>query len=133
MVAEIVVVGSAASMADRYPEFAPLAGPFVLAAIVFGCCLEAVLVITALLIRAIRSGRIFGTTASTLVDALVAALAVATVIVLAVLPAVPGPPALGLGLLGAALSGTAVVLVVLVLRSLLRTAASMRRELDAVV
>jgi hypothetical protein len=92
-----------------------------------------VLVITALLVGSIRRGRIFDKAALTLVDALVFALIVATALVAAVLPTIPGPPALAFALLGGVLAGMAFVLVVLVLRSLLRQAAFMRLELDEVV
>jgi hypothetical protein len=130
VLAEVVALQTAESLADQYPEFAHLRGPLVAAAIAF---LEVVLAITALLIGAIRHGRIFDRWALTLVDALVGALTVATVVVAVVLPMVPGPPALGLAVFGATITGVAVVLVVLVLRALLRQAVSMRLELDEVV
>ncbi|MCU1583270.1 MAG: hypothetical protein JWO01_2658 [Microbacteriaceae bacterium] len=133
LLAEVVLFQTARSMADRNPEFAHLEGPLVAAAIAFGVCVEAVLVITALLVGSIRRGRIFDKAALTLVDALVFALIVATALVAAVLPTIPGPPALAFALLGGVLAGMAFVLVVLVLRSLLRQAASMRLELDEVV
>jgi hypothetical protein len=133
VLAEVVALQTAESLAGQYPEFAHLHGPLVAAAIAFGLCLEVVLAITALLIGAIRHGRIFDLWALTLVDALVGALTVATVVIAVVLPMVPGPPALGLAVFGATISGVAVVLVVLVLRALLRQAVSMRLELDEVV
>lgn len=133
VLAEVVTVETAGSLTSQYPEFAHLQAPLLAAAVAFGLCLEVVLAVTALLIGAIRSGRIFERWALRLVDALVVALATATVVVAAVLPAVPGPPALALAVLGATITGTAVVLVVLVLRSLLRHAVSMRLELDEVV
>jgi hypothetical protein len=133
VLAEVIALETAASLAAEHPEFAHLRGPLTAAAIAFGLCLEAVLAITALLVGAIRHGRIFDRWALRLVDALVGALAAATVVVAAVLPALPGPPALALAVIGATITGVAVVLVVLVLRSLLRRAVSMRLELDEVV
>jgi hypothetical protein len=133
VLAEVLLIQVARSMAARYPEFADLESPLVAAAIAFGVCVEAVLVITALLVGSIRRGRIFDRAALRLVDALVFTLIVATALVAVVLPLLPGPPALIFTVLGGVLTGTAFVLVVLVLRSLLRQAAFMRLELDEVV
>ena len=131
--AEAVVVQSARDMAHLYPEFADLEAPLVTAALVFGVCIEAILVITGLLVWSIRRGRIFDRAALRLVDSLVIALVAATLVVASTLPFLPGPPALVLAVLGGIIAGTAVTLVVLNLRSLLREAASMRLELDEVV
>jgi len=131
--AEVVVVESARSMARLYPEFADLEAPLVTAALLFGLCVEAVLVITGLLVWCIRQGRIFDRAALRLVDALVLALVLATLVVASTLPFLPGPPALVLAVLGGIVTGIALTLVVLNLRSLLREAASMRLELDEVV
>ena len=131
--AEAVLVQSARAMALVYPEFANLEAPLVFAAITFGVCVEAVLVITGLLVWAISRGRIFDPFALRLVDALLAALGVATLVVASTLPLLPGPPALVLGVFGGVIAGIAVALVVLVLRSLLRQASMMRLELDEVV
>jgi len=133
ILAEVVLIETARSMADRYPEFAHLEGPLVALAIAFGVCLEAVLAITALLVRSIYRGQIFDKAALKLVDGLVFALIIATALVTIVLALVPGPPALVLFVLGGVIAGAAFVLVVLVLRSLLRQAALMRFELDEVV
>jgi xanthosine utilization system XapX-like protein len=58
---------------------------------------------------------------------------VATFIVGLVLAIIPGPPALALALLGGILAGATFTLVLLVLRSLLSHAVSMRAELEEVV
>jgi hypothetical protein len=80
-----------------------------------------------------RDRRIFEPSALRLVDGLTLAVALAAAVVLAVLTAIPGPPALALLMLGAALLGAACVLVLLTLRSLLGRAVVMRVELDEVV
>lgn len=133
LIVEVAVVSSAGPMAAEYPEFTHLAGPLIVAAIAWGVCIMAVLVITALLIGTIDRGRIFDPRALRLVDALVAALVLAAAILGGVLTVIPGPPALALGLFGGALVGVALALVVLRLRALLRHAASMRFELDEVI
>lgn len=130
---EIVVVVSAGSLADALPEFAHLQVPFVIAALAFGLCVEVALVITAVLVGYTRDRRIFEPSALRLVDGLTLAVALAAAVVLAVLTAIPGPPALALLMLGAALLGVACALVLLALRSLLRRAVFMRVELDEVV
>lgn len=130
---EVVVIISASSSAELYPEFAYLQVPFVIAALAFGVCVEVALVVTAVLVGYTRDRRIFEPAALRLVDSLTSAIAVATIIVVAVLVAIPGPPALALLLLGGAAVGAAFALVLLVLRSLLRSAVSMRVELDEVV
>ena len=133
VIAELIVAMSAASLAETYPEFASLHAPLLTAAIVFGVCVEAVLLITAFLVVAIARGRMFDRAASRLVDALVVTLIIATVVVASVLPLLPGPPALVLAVFGGVIAGAAVTLVVMALRSLLRQAAFMRLELDEVV
>ena len=133
VLAEVVVATTAESMARQYPEFAHLEAPLITAALVFGFCIEAVLLITALLVSSIHRGRIFDRSALRLVNALAVSLTLATLTIIVVIPLLPGPPALVLAALGGIIAGAAVTLVVFVLRSLLRQAASMRLELDEVV
>ncbi|MCU1584956.1 MAG: Integral rane protein [Microbacteriaceae bacterium] len=133
LLGQIALVPVAQSTADRYPEFANLHVPLLVATLTFGLCIEIVLVVVAVLVGFIRNGRIFGPGALRLVDVIVFLVSVATVLVAAVLPMIPGPPALGLIMLAGALVGATFVLVLLVLRSLLRQAISMRVELDEVV
>ena len=130
---EVVVIISAQAAAESYPEFAHLQAPLVWAAIAFGVCVATVLTVTGVLVGYTRDGRIFEPRAFRLVDVLITAAAVATIIVAATLLVIPGPPALGLLIVGGVLSGAAVTLVLLVLRSLLRRATFMRVELDEVV
>ncbi|WP_434995157.1 DUF2975 domain-containing protein [Arthrobacter sp. Ld5] len=130
---QIVVVFTARSLAADYPEFSDLQAPLVSAAILFGICVQVVLVITGILVGRIRDGRIFAAAALRLVDLMAVTLAIATLIVVGTLFFVPGPPALGLLVIGGALIGTALTMVLLTLRSLLRKTASMRTELDGVI
>jgi len=127
------MVPIAQSMADEYPEFEYLQGSLVLAAIAFGVCVEIALGVVAILVGHIHSGRILSQSAPRLVDVLATTIAIATAIVFAVMFAVPGPPLLGLALLAAVLLGAIFVLVLIVLRSLLSHAVSLRTELDEVV
>ena len=133
IVGQIVAVIAAQSIVEINPEFAEFQAPLVAAAIAFGICVEIVLVITGILVGYTRDGRIFGPSALKLVEFMADTLAVATVIVVVTLFFIPGPPVLGLLLLGCALVGATFTLVLLVLKSLLRRASSMRLELDEVV
>jgi hypothetical protein len=133
LLGEVAVFPIAQSMAEQYPEFAQLRVPLVLAAIAFGVCVEVVLVVVAILVGYIRNGRILGYQAPRFVNVLMFVIAVATAIVLTVLLAIPGPPFLAFVLLTGVLVGATFVLVLLVLRSLLLRAVSMRAELDEVV
>lgn len=132
-VGQIIVVFTAQAMAADYPEFSDLQVPLVSAAILFGVCIQVVLVITGILVGYIRDGRIFSSSSLKLVDIMADTLAIATVIVAGTLFLVPGPPALGLLLIGGALVGATLTLVLLTLRSLLRKTVSMRTELEGVV
>lgn len=131
--AQILIVMTGQSMVKAFPEFADIHAPLVTAAIMFGVCVEVILVITAILVGYIRDDRIFGSSSLRLVDIMAACLAVATVIMVATLFLIPGPPALALLLVGAVLVGATLTLVLVVLRSLLRKAVFMRTELDVVV
>ena len=132
-VGQIIVVLTAQAMAADYPEFSDLQVPLVSAAILFGVCIQVVLVITGILVGYIRDGRIFSSSSLKLVDIMADTLAIATVIVAGTLFLVPGPPALGLLLIGGALVGATLTLVLLTLRSLLCKTVSMRTELEGVV
>ncbi|WP_152969931.1 MULTISPECIES: DUF2975 domain-containing protein [Arthrobacter] len=130
---QIAAVFSAQAVVDSYPEFADLQGPLVTAAIAFGMCVQTVLVITGILAGHTRDGRIFGPQALRLVDVTAGVLVTATLLILGTLFFIPGPPALGLLILGCALVAATITLVLLVLRALLHRAAFMRVELDEVI
>lgn len=122
-----------ASMANQWPEFADLRAPLLTLALAVCFCVETVLVATALLIGYIRRDRIFGRAAARIVDLLVIAVIVATILTASMLPFFPGPPALMIMGAGSVLVGITLVLVLVVLRSLLRRTVLMREELDEVV
>jgi hypothetical protein len=130
---QILAVIAAQSLAQTYPEFSDLQAPLAGAAVLFGICIQVVLIITGLLVGHIRDSRIFDPASLKLVDVMAGALTIATAIVVGTLFLIPGPPVLGLLLIGGALLGVTLTLVLLTLRSLLRKTASMRTELDAVV
>lgn len=130
---EVIVVITARGLATQYPEFADLEAPLVGAAILFGICVEVVFIITGVLVGYVRNDRIFGKTALRLIDLLIAVIAFATIIIAFTLFLIPGPPALGLLILGGAVFGSAFTLILLVLRHLLLGAVSMRVELEEVV
>lgn len=133
IVAQILAIITGQTMVSAYPEFADIHIPLVVAAILFGVCVEIILVVTAILVGYIRNGRIFSPSSLRLVSILTAGLSIGTIIIMLTLFFIPGPPALGLLLVGTALVGISLTLVVLVLRSLLYRAVFMRAELDEVV
>ena len=68
-----------------------------------------------------------------MVDLLIIAVIVATILTAYTLAYIPGPPALAIMIVGSVLVGITLVLVLVVLRSLLRRTVLMRAELDEVV
>jgi hypothetical protein len=129
---QIISVRKSQSLVASYPEFSHLQAPLVAAALAFGICVEAVLITAAVLVGYTRDDRIFAPSACKLVEFMADALAVATAVVVITMFMIPGPPALGLVLLGGALLGTALTLVLRVLRSRLGRAARVRVEHGAV-
>ncbi|ROS59199.1 DUF2975 family protein [Frigoribacterium sp. PhB160] len=123
-----VALETAGTLAVEHPEFRHVQGPLLAAVLAFGVCVEAVLLVTALIVGAIHDGSIVRQPASRLVDVLAAALTGATLVAVATLPFLPGPPALVLAVLGVALAATTATLLVLVLRSWLRRAAAGRLD-----
>lgn len=122
-----------ASLAQQNPEFANLQTPLLVLSLGVCVCIEVVLITTAMLVGSIRRDGIFGDAAGRTVNVLIAAVLVATVLTAAMLPLLPGPPALAIVILAGVVVGLAVTLVLTVLRSLLRRTALMRVELDEVV
>ena len=122
-----------ASLAQQNPEFANLQTPLLVLSLGVCVCIEVVLIMTAMLVGSIRRDGIFGDAAGRTVNVLIAAVLVATVLTAAMLPLLPGPPALAIVILAGVVVGLAVTLVLTVLRSLLRRTALMRVELDEVV
>ena len=130
---EVAMVASANELVRLYPEFASIRIPLVVLALAFGLCVEALLFVTGILIGYIQADRIFGTSALRWVNALVALVALATLVVFATLFYIPGPPPLALLIMAALPVGATVALVLLVMRRLLGRAVAMRVELDEVV
>lgn len=127
------IAGSAAQLVEFLPVLAPVQGPLIAIALAFGLCIEALLVITGVLVGYVRADRIFRPSALRLVDALVTALVVATLLVIVALFFIPGPPQLYLLVEAGVPAGATIVLVLVVMRSLLRRAVAMHVELDEVV
>lgn len=121
------------SIARDNPEFANLRTPLLAMALAICVCVETMLVATAILVGYIRRDRIFDRAAARMVDLLVIAVMVATVLTASLLPLIPGPPALAIIIIGSVLMGITLFLVLMVLRSLLRRTVLMRAELDEVV
>ena len=121
------------SVARDNPEFANLRTPLLALALAICVCVEAMLVATAILVGYIRQDRIFNRAAARMVDLLVIAVMVATVLTSSLLPFIPGPPALAIMIISSVLMGITLFLVLMVLRSLLRRTVLMRVELDEVV
>lgn len=121
--------GSAAQLVEFLPGLAPVQGPLIAIALAFGLCVESSLVITAMLVGHARADRIFRPSAVRLVDALVAAAVVATLLVIVALFFIPGPPQLYLLVAAGVPAGATVALLLVVMRSLLRRAVAMHVEL----
>jgi len=127
------VAGSIEQLTDFLPALVPMQSPLVAVALAFAVCVEALLVITGVLVGYTRADRIFRPSALRLVDALVAMVIVATLLVIAALFFIPGPPQLFLLVEAGVPVGATIALVLLVMRSLLHRAVAMHVELDEVV
>lgn len=119
--------------ARQSPEFAAVETLVTVDLVVVGVCSLLALAIIALLVAAVNDGRVFDRPSLRLVDLLIATIAVVTVTFVVTLPFLPGPPAIGLVVLGGALTTATLALVLLVLRALLRRATAMEHELAEVV
>lgn len=119
--------------ARQSPEFADVETLVTVDMLVVGVCSLLALAIVALLVAAVNDGRIFDRASLRLVDLLVGTIAVVTLTLAGTLPFLPGPPAVGLVVLGGALTTATLALVLLVLRALLRRATAMEDELAEVV
>jgi hypothetical protein len=133
LASEVALIPISESIGDRNPEFATLRTPLLSLALAVGLCGEIVLTATAILVGYIRRDRIFGHAAARMVDLLVLTVLVATILTASTLAFIPGPPALGIMMVGGVLVGITLFLVLIVLRSLLQRTALMRAELDQVV
>jgi hypothetical protein len=132
LLGEVLVVIGGESLAVLHPEFEHLHLPFIMAALAFGVCGEVALILTAALVGYSQDRRIFEPAALRLIGCLIGAIAVATLIVVSVLTAIPGPPLLALVLFSGAVAGATSALFLSVLRSRLRKAAVKHVDLDEV-
>jgi hypothetical protein len=128
--------GQFAHMAAENPERAGLQWPLTIFAVLEVACLQVVIVSTWKLLTMVRRDQIFSTRAFVWVDAIMWSIAAAWTM-LAVFSAIvvlnaddPGVPLLLILML---VAGAAVGLVVVVLRALLRQAADLRSDLEAVI
>jgi hypothetical protein len=128
--------GQFAHMAAENPEQAHLQWPLTIFAILEVACVQVVIVSTWKLLTMVKRDQIFSRRAFVWVDAIMWAIAAAWTM-LAVFSAIvvlnaddPGMPLLLIMMLAA---GAAVGLVVVVLRALLRQAADLRSDLEAVI
>lgn len=133
----VAVPATAASAADTYPEFAYLQVPGIVGSIALLACVQVVLLCVWRLVDLVAAGRIFDERAVVWVDVIIAALWIATglVIVGAILLNVTGGTAPGLfyPIIIGVVFGTGAALVVGIMRRLLRQATDLRGELDEVV
>lgn len=129
-----VIPQTAAELAVALPGLASLATPYAIAATLVILCLQVALAATWRLLSKVRDDEIFSGQTKHWVDAIIAAVAVGTLLVVAVevhLAGVMqlGPPALILLLTVLAIAGAAFVLLMIVMRSLLHNATIIQAEL----
>ena len=128
--------GQFAHMAEESPDLADLRWPLTAAAAFGILCVQVVIVCTWRLLGMVRNDRIFTDSALPWVDAIVAAIAAAWIVLLSVLVGLapewddPGLPLLlTLMLVGGAVLG----LLMEVMRALLRQATALRTDMDGVI
>lgn len=132
-----VVPAIASQMADRIPPLAYLQWPGIIAAALFVLCLQTALGCVWRLLTLTGEGVIFNARAFRYVDVILAAIVVATVVVLGSLVVITNAgaatPSLGLlGVLGVVV-GSMLALLVVVLRGLLRKATQLESDQAEVV
>lgn len=131
------IPGQLAFMAEQSPRFVPFRWPLLVVLELGMLCGQVVIVCTWRLLSLVMADQIFSERAFVWVNAILAAMTLASVLLL--LTAVglslllfenPGTPML---LFGMVLAGGAVVLLMYVMRALLRQATTLRTEMDAVI
>ena len=124
------------AMAADSPELAHLRWPTLGVAVLGVGCVEVVIVCTWQLLTLVRADRIFSPASMVWVDAIVAAITTAELLLLGTLVwslvsvGLPGPPVVLLLLL---VAGAVVGLLVVVMRALLQQATALRTDLEAVI
>ena len=131
------IPGQLAFMARESAAFAPLRWPLLIVAVLGMLCGQIVIVCTWRLLSMVMADRIFSEDAFVWVNAILATLTSAWVLLLAttvflslVLFDDPGTPMLMFGMV---LAGGTVVLLMYVMRALLRQATTLRTEMDGVI
>ena len=136
------VPGQFSDIGQESPELASLRWPLTVFGVLELLCVQVVIVCTWKLLTMVKADRIFSTDAFAWVDGIVwaitiawlllAAMAATLTTVIYVTPELrdPGTPML---LLGLVLVGTVVVMLMVVMRVLLRQAAALRTDMDAVI
>lgn len=132
-VSTVGIAGSGGLLIELLPELAPTQGALVALAVAFGVFVEALLVVAGVLVGYIHTDNIFNPSALRWVDALVATVIGATLLVIVALFFIPGPPQLFVLVEAGVPAGVTITLVLLVMRRLLRRAVLMHVELDEVV
>lgn len=133
----VVIPQTAASMAGLYPEFAELRIPGIVIGGVFALCAQVLLVCVWRLLSLVRVGAIFSDRSFVWVDVSLAAVAVATLLVVGSLVilqlAGASPPSISLLCLIGIVVGAGLSLLIVVLRGLLRKASQLEHDLSEVV
>ncbi|GAA1979611.1 DUF2975 domain-containing protein [Isoptericola halotolerans] len=122
--------------AEQNPDLAPYRWPLLALAVVVLACVQVVLVCTWRLLTMVRDDEIFSERSRRWVDAILAAVGLAWVLVLvacALVAAAEGLSGTAALLLVALLVGAAVGLLMVVLRALLVQATALRTDLDGVI
>ena len=128
--------GQFAYMAKEDPDLAYLRWPLTIWAILGLLCVQVVIVCTWRLLTMVKADRIFTEEAFAWVDAILWALSAAWVLLFAgfvYLGFLADDPALPILLFGMVLSGAVLVLLMVVMRALLRRAATLRSDMEAVI
>ena len=127
----------AADMARDLPAEAYMRWPMLIFSIAGLACVQMIGVCTIVLLGRVRHGEVFWASAVRWVDGIIISLLAGAVICLATALhnwfTVSGPPLWGLLLLLGTVSGVALALLMLVMRSLLTQATTLRLDLDEVI
>lgn len=134
--------GQFAHMAQESPDMAFLRWPLTAFAVLEIACVQVVIVCTWKLLTMVTSDRIFSRDAFGWVDGIVWAITVAWLLLLTLAVSLTAiiyftpeirDPGLPMLLFGVTLLGSVLVMLMVVLRALLRQAAALRSDLDAVI
>lgn len=140
----VVIPGMAADEVDLHPEYEPYATPYVIVAVIGVACVQAALVAVWMLLAMVRRDAIFTPRAFRWVDTIIGSSTAATLLMIGVtvhlavgdIPyddsAMQTEAALSAAIACTGM-GVSFVMLIVVLRSLLRTATDLKTEMAAVV